>query len=126
VKSLAVQTAKATEQIAAQIAAVQESTSDTVEVIRRNTDRMQEINDYTTGVAAALEEQNTATGEISDNVTNAAHSTARVVSILDQVAGAVGKNRTSADTVLKASQSVEAAAMDLREKVETFLNKVAV
>ena len=126
VKSLAVQTSKATEQIAAQIAAVQESTSATVGAIRRNADRMQEINDFTAGVAAALEEQNTATSEISSNVTNAADSTAHAVSILDQVAGAVAKNRNAADTVLKASQAVEAAATELRSKVETFLNKVAV
>jgi PAS domain S-box-containing protein len=126
VKSLAVQTAKATEQIAAQIAAVQESTSGTVEAIRRNTHRMEEINERTTAVAAVLEQQNTATSEIAQNVTNAADSTKLVVSILDHVAGAVVKNSASAETVLKASHSVESAATNLREKVETFLNKVAV
>ena len=126
VKSLAVQTAKATEQIAAQIAAVQESTSGTVEAIRRNTHRMEEINERTSAVAAVLEEQNAATSEIAQNVTNAANSTKLVVSILDHVAGAVVKNSTSAETVLKASHSVETAAINLREKVETFLNKVAV
>ncbi len=65
VKSLAVQTANATEHIAAQIAAVQTSTGDAVAAIRRNADRMQEIDRCTSMVAASLEEQNAATGEIS-------------------------------------------------------------
>jgi methyl-accepting chemotaxis protein len=72
VKSLAVQTAKATEKIASQIAAVQTSTSGAVEAIRRNTGRMQEIDCCTSSVTNSLHEQNNATGEISRNVSSAA------------------------------------------------------
>ena len=75
VKSLAVQTAKATEQIAGQIAAVQQSTLAVVEAIRRNASRMTEIDACTSSVAAALEEQNAATGAISRNVASAAGGT---------------------------------------------------
>jgi methyl-accepting chemotaxis protein len=125
VKSLAVQTAQATEQIAAQISAVQDSTGATVEEIHRNVKRMQEINEYTTAVAAALEEQNAATSEISHNVTTASDSTRDVVSILDEMARAVAKNSASAETVRKASGVVESAALDLRDKIETFLKQVA-
>ena len=110
VKSLAVQTAKATEQIAAQIAAVQNSTTAAVEAIRRNTERMQEINQHTSTVANAVEQQNAATGEISLNVANAAAGTRDIVNVLDDVTGAVSKTRNSADTVLMASEAVEAAA----------------
>jgi methyl-accepting chemotaxis protein/PAS domain-containing protein len=126
VKALAVQTAKATEQIAAQIAAVQTSTSSTVEAIRRNTERMQEINRYTSAVAASLAQQNAATGEISHNVAGAAEGTKAVVAVLEQVAGAVGKTLGSADTLLASSEAVEIAASSLREKVEGFLRQVAV
>jgi methyl-accepting chemotaxis protein len=126
VKSLAVQTAQATEQIAAQIAAVQASTGAAVEAIRRNTDRMQEINRYTSAIAASVEQQNAATSEISHNVASAAAGTKVVVSALEEVTGAVTKTGTSAGTVLAASQAVEAAAANLREKVESFLHKVAV
>jgi methyl-accepting chemotaxis protein len=126
VKSLAVQTAKATEQIATQIAAVQASTRGAVEAIRRNTDRMRAISQVTTEVAASFEQQNSATGEISHNVALAAEGTRTVASVLGAVAGAVGNTRTSADTVLKSSESVEAAAARLREKVEAFLQNVAV
>ncbi len=126
VKSLAVQTAKATEQIAAQIAAVQTSTNAAVEAIRRNTERMQEINRHTSTVASAVEQQNAATGEISVNVAKAAAGTRDIVHVLDDVTGAVSKTRSSADTVLRASEAVEAAGANLRQKVEIFLRKVAV
>ncbi|MGC1467595.1 MAG: MHYT domain-containing protein [Pseudolabrys sp.] len=126
VKSLAVQTAKATEQIAAQIAAVQTSTGAAVQAIRRNTDRMQEINRWTSTVANSVQQQNAATGEISQNVAGAANGTREVVIVLDQVAGAVAKTRSSAETVLAASESVEIAAATLGEKVEGFLRSVAV
>ena len=60
VKSLAVQTAKATEQIAVQIGAVQNSTQIAVEAIRRNTERMREIDGFTSAVARSLEQQDSA------------------------------------------------------------------
>ena len=126
VKSLAVQTAAATEQIAAQIAAVQASTGSAVATIRRNTERMQEISRYTSAISTSVEQQNAATNEISHNVASAAAGTKVVVSALDEVAGAVGKTGGSADTVLNASQSVKTAAESLRHTVEGFLRQVAV
>jgi methyl-accepting chemotaxis protein len=126
VKSLAVQTAKATQEIAAQIAAVQGSTHSAVEAIRRIAARMQEIQQYTSAIATSVEQQNAATSEISYSVSNAADGTKGVVSVLEQVAGAVASTRMSADTVLTASQAVESAAHDLRSRVESFFQKVAV
>ena len=107
VKSLAVQTAKATEQIAAQISAVQASTASAVEAIRRNTEHMEEINRYTSAIAASVEQQSAATSEISKNVANAEAATKVVVSVLQEVTGAVSTTTSSADTVLTASQAVE-------------------
>ncbi len=126
VKSLAVQTSKATEEIAAQIAAIQDSTNRAVEAIRRNTERMQEINRCTAAVAASVSQQNSATSEISQNVVGAATGTRDVVAVLGRVAGAVTETQNSAHTVLAASTAVEAAAASLSEKVETFLTRVAV
>jgi methyl-accepting chemotaxis protein len=117
VKSLAVQTAKATEEIAAQIQAVQGCGI---------AERMREISAYTSAVAAAVEQQNAATSEISHNVTSAAQGTVTAVSVLGEVAGAATATRTSAQTVLNASKSVESAVANLRGEVETFLGKVAV
>jgi len=126
VKSLAVQTAKATEDIASHILAVQNSTSSAVEAIRTITARMCEINQYTTGVAASVEQQSAATGEISKNVTSAAQGTSMVVSVLGDVAGAATETRSSADVVLQASNQVSTAVANLRTEVEGFLAKVAV
>ncbi len=126
VKSLAVQTAKATEEIASQILAVQGSTAAAVGAIHNIAGRMNEISSYTSAVAASVEQQNAATGEISENVAGAAAGTDTVVAVLSQVAGAATATRSSAETVLSASRSVESAVARLRGEVETFLGKVAV
>jgi PAS domain S-box-containing protein len=126
VKSLAVQTAKATEEIATRITAVQGSTDSAVAAIRRNADRMQEINRYTASISASVEQQAAATKEISDNVASAAEGTNVVVAALEQVTGAVTKTGTSAGTMLSASHAVKTAAASLQETVDGFLAKVAV
>jgi len=125
VKALAVQTGKATEIIAAQIAAVQSSTQSTVRAIASITARMQEIQQLTGAIAAAIEEQHAATGEISDNVAGAASGTKSVVADLQRVSGAMADMRTAAGTVLAASTAVETAADSLRGSVDGFLRKVA-
>jgi len=125
VKSLAVQTAKATEAIAGQILAVQGSTASAVGSIRCITQRMQEIQYYTSAVAASIEQQNAATGNISQNVAASAQASDTVAKVLTDVAGAAKQTRMSAQTVLDTSQSVEAAIDDLRKQVEEFLAGVA-
>jgi methyl-accepting chemotaxis protein/PAS domain-containing protein len=126
VKSLAVATAKATEEISSQILEVQNSTGKAVAAIGRIAHRMGEINEYTAAAAASVEEQAAATGEISHNVTSAAEGAKLVVVVLSEVAGATSETQGSAQTVLTASQSVEEAAGNLRSEVESFLTKVAV
>jgi methyl-accepting chemotaxis protein len=126
VKALAVQTAKATEVIAAQIAAVQSSTQSTVRAIASITGRMQEIQQFTAAIAAAVEQQHAATGEISKNVAAAASGTKSVVSGLEIVSTGICDMRNSAATVLAASDAVENAAESLRGSVDGFLRKVVV
>jgi methyl-accepting chemotaxis protein len=126
VKSLAVQTAKATEEIAGQIAAVQASTAAGVEAIVRIADRMQEINQFTAAAASSVLQQSGATGEISQNVAAAVRGTKEIMSVLGEAAITATETRRSAETVLTASEAVEAAAADVRAEVEGFLRKVAV
>jgi len=76
-------------------------------------------------VAAAVQEQSAATSEISQNVASAANGAKLVVSVLDDVTGAATETRQSAQSVLTASQAVEAAAAELRREVEGFLTRVA-
>ena len=125
VKSLAVQTAKATEDISRLINAVQSSTGSAVGAIGRITSRMQEIDASTTAVSASVQQQNAATAEISQNVAAAADGAKLVVSVLGNVSGAASETRQSAESVLAASQAVEAAAAELRHEVEGFLARVA-
>ena len=126
VKTLAVQTGKATERIAGQIEAVQNSTRNAVEAIQRNTARMQEIDGYTSAVARSLEQQDSATGEISRNVSSAAEGAKVVVGVLNDVTSAVDETRNAAAAVLDASGAVDAAAADLMKRIEGFLGRVAV
>ena len=125
VKSLAVQTAKATEAIAGQILAVQGSTASAVELIRRITQRMQEIQHFASGVAASIEQQSAATNNISSNVASAAQATQTMAHILNDVAGAATQTHTSAEVALDSSAAVEAAVADLRRHIEDFLAGVA-
>ena len=126
VKSLAVQTARATEDISSQILEVQASTAKAVEAIRRVANRMEEIDNLASAAAAAVQQQSAATSEISQNVTSAADGAAMIVAELSEVAGATAETQESARTVLAASKSVEDAAANLHNEVETFLTKVAV
>ena len=126
VKALAVQTAKATDDIAAQIAAVQSSTHSAVGAIGNIAGRMQEISDFTAAIASSVDQQSAATLEISSNVEAAAAGTKSVVAVLQRVSGAISDMRSSADTVLAASQAVETAADSLLGSVDGFLRKVAI
>jgi methyl-accepting chemotaxis protein len=126
VKSLAVQTGRATEEIAGQIDAVQASARDAVEAISRISARMDAVNGSTSAVAASVEQQNIATTQILRNVASAAQSAQLAASALGEVTDAAKDTRTSAQTVLEESQSVETALANLRSEVSDFLDKVAV
>jgi methyl-accepting chemotaxis protein/NO-binding membrane sensor protein with MHYT domain len=125
VKALAVQTAKATDIIAGQIAAVQSSTHSAVRAIGGISGRVQEIEQFTSAIASAVEQQHASTSEIASNVAAAASRTRLVVGVLQKVSGAIADMRGSSDTVLAASQAVEQATASLRGSVDGFLRKVA-
>jgi methyl-accepting chemotaxis protein len=125
VKSLAVQTEKATEDISTLITAVQTATSGAVGAIGRIAVRMEDIDQCATAVSCAIEQQSSATTEISQNVAGAAGSTRQVVATLGDVAAAATQTAQAAESVLTAAQAVEAAAAELRGEVEGFLARVA-
>jgi methyl-accepting chemotaxis protein len=126
VKSLAVETAKATEEIARHILAVQQSTGGAVEAVHGIEDSMHEINTRATSAAASILQQNAATSEISRNAANAARGTSMVVAVLGKVSDAAIGTRAAAETVLNASNSVDTSVGNLRAEIEGFLDKVAV
>jgi methyl-accepting chemotaxis protein len=124
VKSLAGQTAKATEEIAAQINAVQQETTTAVGSIEAIAQTMTEVASYASAVAAAIEQQRSATGEISQNVQAAATGTARVVDNITGVTTASAETNSSASEVLSAARSLSEQAITLSRSVETFLAEV--
>jgi methyl-accepting chemotaxis protein len=126
VKLLAVETAKATEEIARHILAVQQSTGGAVEAVHGIEDSMNEIATRASSAAASILQQNVATSEISRNAANAARGTNMVVAVLGKVSDAAAGTRAAAETVLNASQSVDSSVGNLRAEVERFLDKVAV
>jgi methyl-accepting chemotaxis protein len=95
-----------------------------VTAIRAITQRMQEINLHTAEVVGAIGQQEVATGEISHNVASAALGSKAVVAALSDLASGVTQTRSSAETVLAASDEVENATVRLREEVEGFLKTV--
>jgi methyl-accepting chemotaxis protein len=86
---------------------------------------MQEIDSRATAVSVAVEEQSSASAEISQNVASASDGAKIVVPVLGEVSGAEAETRHSAENVLTASQALEMAAGALRKEVEGFLSRVA-
>lgn len=125
VKALAVQTARATEDVAKHVEAAQSSTGVAVSTIRRITTRMQEIDKSASQAAAVIAQQSTATGEISHNISAAAEGASKVADVLGEVSGATQDARNSAEIVLRASDAVASTVIELKRKVEEFLGRVA-
>ena len=121
VKSLANQTAKATEEITAQISAIQAETGNAVGAIRDIGGTIRQMNEITTTIAAAVEEQNAATAEISRNVAQAAAGTREVSDNVGQVMEASAQTGSAATQVLGAAGELSQQAEMLRSEVERFL-----
>ncbi|GAB5388379.1 MAG: HAMP domain-containing methyl-accepting chemotaxis protein [Alphaproteobacteria bacterium] len=126
VKSLAEQTARATEQIATQIDDLQHGTTDAVASIERIAGTIGSIDELSSAVAAAIEEQEASTREIARNVREASTGTDLVSSSIGQVEEAAGQTGSAAGDVLTASSELSSQAEALSSKVEEFLHKVRV
>ncbi len=125
VKSLANQTAKATEDIGSQVALVQDSTDEAVRAIEGIARTMEEVNKYTGSIAAAVEQQGAATSEISQNVSEAASGTRQVAQNVSGVMTAVTQTNESAEKVEETSIEASEQARRLRQAVREFLSSVA-
>jgi methyl-accepting chemotaxis protein len=124
VKSLANQTAKATDEIRAQIASMQQVTTSAVGAIRNIGQTIGEINDITTAIAAAVEEQGAATREIARNVQHAAGGTTEVSGNIVGVSTASAEAGSAAGEVLSASSALRREADVLRAEIDAFLSNI--
>ncbi|MEP3233193.1 MAG: nitrate- and nitrite sensing domain-containing protein [Hyphomicrobiales bacterium] len=125
VKNLASQTSKATEEIAAHVESIQESTGDTVIAISTIADQMATVDEFTSSISTALDQQNHAANEINSNVTRAADGTNELTLVVDGVTEAAGQTNKSADEVLEASEALAGQAQKLRGTVSNFLSAVS-
>jgi methyl-accepting chemotaxis protein len=124
VKSLANQTAKATDEIRAQIANMQTVTTTAVGAIRNISNTISEINEVTSAIAAAVEQQGAATREIARNIQHAAGGTSEVSSNIVGVSTASSEAGSAASEVLNASGALRREADVLRSEIDVFLSNI--
>ncbi len=121
VKNLANQTAKATDEIGAQIAGIQTATQEAVAAIESITQTISKINEVNSGVASAVEEQGAATQEIARNVEQAAAGTHEVSSNIAGVSQAANDTGTAAGQIKTAAGELSRQSEKLRTEVDKFL-----
>ena len=124
VKSLANQTAKATDQIANQIAAIQNQTSGAVGGIAAINEKIHRIKEISASVAAAIEQQNAASTEISRNAQDVSSGTTQVSSAIVGVREASQQAGESAENVLTAAEELSRQSEHLAAEVADFMQRV--
>ncbi len=124
VKSLANQTAQETEEIDQQIAGMQGVAGEAVEAIGGIGETITEVNEIAAAIAAAVEEQSTATQDIARNVQEAARGTQEVTDNISGVSQGTEETGKAANQVLETSSDLAEQAMVLRTQIDDFLSAV--
>ena len=125
VKALAAQTAKATEDISAQIIAIRHSTGEAVEAVRQVGAAIGDVDGVATAIAAAVEQQAAATREIVGRVHAVARATDEVTQAMTQVSDVAGSADTVAGRVMRAAGEIGGTSDMLRQEVDAFLTVMA-
>lgn len=124
VKTLASQTAKATEEISSQIGAIQTASNTAVSSIKNIGDTVANVNEIAATIAAAVEEQSAATSEIARNIDQAATGTTEVSANINDISHAVQESGIAGAQVLDASKELSEKGEMLRTGVSNFLEEV--
>ncbi len=124
VKSLASQTAKATEDISEQVADIQKVAGEAIDAIKSIGGIIGEVNEVATAIAAAVQEQGAATQEISRSTQHAAHGTKNVSDNITGVKADADAAAAAADNVNVASKTLETQSQQLGSQVTQFLGKI--
>ena len=124
VKGLASQTAKATENIAAKITAIQERTSNAAKAIHTVTNVIGRIDGISSSIAAAVQQQDAATREIARNIDQTANGARQVSSNISDVRREAEETRIEATEVLTEAVSVSEQAIELKHRIGQFLTQV--
>ncbi|WP_299620728.1 methyl-accepting chemotaxis protein [Pelagibius sp.] len=124
VKSLAQQTAKATEEISEQIDGVQSTTDSAVTAIGRIKETIVKVDEIAGSISAAIEEQTAAVSEISNNTQQAASGTQEVSTNISDVRKGAEETGSAARQALEAATGLAQQSVELNKKVEEFLGRV--
>jgi methyl-accepting chemotaxis protein len=124
VKSLASQTAKATDEISEQIADIQKVAGEAIDAIKGIGSIITEVNEVATAIAAAVQEQGAATQEITRNTQQAAQGTKNVSDNITGVKTDADAAAAAADNVKSASEMLESQSQQLGNQVTDFLGKI--
>ncbi|MEV6347295.1 methyl-accepting chemotaxis protein [Actinoplanes sp. NPDC051851] len=120
VKDLAQETARATEQIAQQIAAIQSDTGQAVTAIDEISRIIEQISDFQTTIASAVEQQSATTAEMNRGVTEAANGATDIATNIASVAHSTAASRSAVGQVARTAEEVETLADRLRASVQRF------
>ena len=124
VKSLASQTAKATEEISEQIADIQKVAGEAVDAIKNIGGIIGEVNEVATAIAAAVQQQGAATQEITRSTQHAARGTKNVSDNINGVKADADAAAAAAEDVRRASETLETQSQQLGSQVSDFLGKI--
>jgi methyl-accepting chemotaxis protein len=124
VKTLAGQTAKATDEISSHIVNMQRATGESVEAIKAIGQTIERISEITASISAAVEEQGAATKNIAHGVQAAAGGTLEVAENIERVAQNAGTNETTSGQMLQSAKALSDVSLHLRDAVEEFLDSV--
>lgn len=124
VKALAAQTAKATDEISAQISSMQTATQESVSTIKEIGTTINLISEISSAIAAAVEEQGAATQEISRSVQQAATLSGEVANSITDVSRGAGETGAASGQVLSSAQMLSSESTRLKTEVQKFLTNV--
>jgi methyl-accepting chemotaxis protein len=124
VKTLANETAKATEEIGQQISAMQSATGEAAGAIESISEAIHRINEVSASIASAVEEQSAATGEIARNTQEASVGTKEVSTNIAHVQTASAETGAAAESVVASAGALAEEAKRLRRQVDEFIAEV--
>ncbi|SMX58137.1 putative methyl-accepting chemotaxis protein (MCP) [Bradyrhizobium sp. ORS 285] len=122
VKTLAGQTAKATEEISSQIANMQTVTQESVDAIKAIGSTIERINEIAASISGAVELQRAATQNITQSVRSAASGTAEVVNNIRSAARGAGETGESSNRMFASAQALSGESLRLKAEVQKFLD----
>ncbi len=124
VKSLAQQTANATSDISSQVSDIQDKTQTSVGAVTDVSTVIETLNEIANAIAAATEEQSSATMEISRNIQEASQGTMEVSSNIAEVSETATRTLSRAEDLVNAAQEIQEQTAGLKVKSEAFIESI--